>query len=233
MADFTEGASEYVVKLDKTTGKVLWRRQHDLPYQHVMNLCYANDIVLASGSRTHEKDYWYHLRAYNASDGSIVWERDIPTHYGTRDWGHGKQDKHPMIVGNIVYLKQGNFDLATGKPLGFTFKTSNCAECCASSANLFGRMDGVASTWDLGGDGASEPLNPTMRPGCYVTIIPAGGIVMMPSFSAGCTCTHTIQTTIAWFPGGIRPQDEISLPCNCQPVAFAGRMFALPLCDGR
>ena len=200
MADFTAGHGEYVVKLDKTNGKIVWRRQREFPYRHVMHLSYANDIVLASGCRSHEKDFWYYLRAYNAADGSLAWEKDIPTRFGTRDTDHGKQDKHPMIVGNTVYLKQGNFDLSTGKPRGFSFKTSNCAECSASSLNIFGRMNGVASTWDLGGDGVSMPLNPTMRPGCYTTIIPAGGIVMMPSFSAGCTCSHTIQTTIAWFP---------------------------------
>ena len=85
-----------------------------------------------------------------------------------------------MLVGPLVYLKQGNFDLQTGKPLGYTFQTTNCAECCASAVNLFGRNGGFASTWDLSGDGSSKPLNPTMRPGCYTTIIPAGGIVMMP-----------------------------------------------------
>ncbi len=200
MTDFTDGPNEYVVKLDKETGKVLWSHQRELPYRHVMHLCYANGIVLSSGCRSFKKDFWYHLRAYNAADGSVAWMKDIPTRFGTRDTDHGKQDKHPMIVGGTVYLKQGSFDLATGKQLGFTFKTSNCAECSASSVNLFGRMNGVASTWSLSGDGSSTPLNPTMRPGCYTTIIPAGGIVMMPSFSAGCTCAHTIQTTIAWFP---------------------------------
>ncbi|MEA1952346.1 MAG: hypothetical protein U9N87_13270, partial [Planctomycetota bacterium] len=202
LAEFTNGPNEYVVKLDKTTGKVLWRHQRDLPYRHVMHLSFANNIVLASGCRSHEKDFWYHLRAYNAKDGSVAWGRDIPTRYGTSDWGHGKQDKHPMIIGNAVYIKQGNFDLATGKPLGFSFKTSSCAECSASSDNIFGRMNrlGAAGVCSLAGDGSSTPLDPTMRPGCYTTIIPAGGIVMMPSFSAGCTCPHTIQTTIAWFP---------------------------------
>ncbi|MBN2293078.1 MAG: PQQ-binding-like beta-propeller repeat protein [Pirellulales bacterium] len=200
LADFTDGPNEFVVKLDKTTGKFLWQHQHEFPYRHVMHLCYANNIVLSSGCRSHEKDFWYHLRAYNAADGSVAWEKDIPTHFGTRDTDHGKQDKHPMIVGDMVYLKQGNFELATGKPLGFKFKTTNCAECSASNVNIFGRNGGVASTWSLAGDGSSKPLNPTMRPGCYTTIIPAGGIVMMPSFSAGCTCAHTIQTTIAWVP---------------------------------
>ena len=165
-----------------------------------MHLCRAGDVVLASGCRSFENDYWYHLRALRAADGSDAWQQDVPTRFGTRDAEHGKQDKHPMIVGGAVYLKQGSFDLATGRPLGFAFQTSNCAECSASGNHIFGRMSGVASTWNLAGDGSFLRLDPAMRPGCYTTIIPAGGLVMMPAFSAGCTCSHTIQTTIAWLP---------------------------------
>ncbi len=200
LADFTEAEQAFIAKIDKQTGRCPWRRAGEFPYRHVMHLAYGDGIVLASGCRSHENDFWYHLRAYRAEDGAPAWKRDIPTKFGTRDTDHGKQDKHPMLVGGTVYLKQGSFDLATGKPLGYTFQTSNCAECSASAVNLFGRMGGVASTWDLAGDGSAKPLSTAMRPGCYTTIIPAGGIVMMPPFSAGCTCAHTIQTTIAWLP---------------------------------
>ncbi len=179
---------------------MLWKQSCQLPAHHAMYLCYANDTVLACSCDTESNDYWYHLRAYHASDGSVVWEKDVPTHFGTGDTAHGKQDKHPMIVGGAVYIKQGSFELATGKPLGFSFRTTNCAECCASAKHLFGRMNGVASTWSLEGDGNSQPLSPVMRPGCYTTVIPAGGLVMMPPHSAGCTCAHTIQTTIVWLP---------------------------------
>ncbi len=202
LKDFTEGARMSLVRLDVASGRMLWRQPCQLPAHHAIYLCYANDTVLACSCDTESNDYWYHLRAYHAGDGSVVWEKDLPTHFGTGDKAHGKQDKHPMIVDGTVYIKQGSFELATGKPLGFSFRTTNCAECCASANHLFGRMNGVASTWNLQGDGSSQPLSPVMRPGCYTTVIPAGGLVMMPPHSAGCTCAHTIQTTIAWLPKG-------------------------------
>ncbi len=200
LKDFTEGSSEFLVKLDANTGRPLWRHQHQVPAQHVLHLCYANDIVLASSCDTTSGDFCYHLRACHGSDGAVAWQRDLPTGFGTGDKDHGKQDKHPMIIGNAIYLKQGSFDLATGEPLGFSFKTTNCAECSASTNHVFGRMNGTAATWNLEGDGSSRPLSPDMRPGCYTTIIPAGGVIMMPPFSAGCTCPHSIQTTIVWQP---------------------------------
>lgn len=200
LKDFTEGSSECLVKLDANTGRILWRHQRHVPAQHVLHLCYAADIVLASSCDTTSGDFCYHLRACRAEDGAAVWQRDLPTGFGTGDKNHGKQDKHPMVIGNAVYLKQGNFDLATGNPLGFSFQTSNCGECSASANHVFGRMNGTASTWSLQGGGGSQPLSPNMRPGCYTTIIPAGGIIMMPPFSAGCTCPHSVQTTIVWLP---------------------------------
>ena len=200
LKDFTEGASESLVKLDANTGRVLWRKQHEVPAQHVLHLCYADGIVLASSCDTTSGDFYYHLRACHAKDGTIAWRRDLPTGFGTGDKDHGKQDKHPMIIGNAVYLKQGSFDLATGEPLGFSFKTTNCAECSASANHVFGRMNGTAASWSLDENGSSRPLSPDMRPGCYTTIIPAGGVIMMPPFSAGCTCPHSLQTTIVWQP---------------------------------
>ena len=202
LKDFTEGASEHLVRLDAASGRVLWKQEHPLPAHHAIYLSYANDMLLSCSCDTQSNDFWYHLRASRAGDGSVVWNKDLPTKFGTGDTDHGKQDKHPMIVGDTVYLKQGSFELATGKPLNFTFKTTNCAECSASTKHIFGRMKGVASTWSLGGDGSARPLSPVMRPGCYTTIIPAGGIVMMPPHSAGCTCPHTIQTTVVWLPKG-------------------------------
>ena len=200
LAVFTEGAGEHVTCLDRSTGKVLWRHQRDLLLRHVMHLSCAHGVVLAGGCRSHKGDFWYHLRAYSAADGQPIWERDIPSTYGTGDTDHGKQDKHAMIIGNAVYLKQGNFDLKTGKPLGYRFPTSSCADCSSSLKHIFSRNNGCPSVFSLNGTGRGEALCPVMRPGCYISIIPAGGIVVLPALSAGCTCGYTLQTSIGWLP---------------------------------
>ena len=171
-----------------------------MPVRHVLHLCFGNGFLVASGCSIVSDNYWYHLRAHRAGDGAEVWHKDLDSGFRANDKNHGKQDKHPMIIGKAVYLKQGNFDLATGKPLGFRFATSNCAECSASNKHIFGRNNNVSSVWSLAGDGSSKPLNPHMRPGCYVTAIGAGGVILSPPFSAGCTCSHSTQTTIAWLP---------------------------------
>jgi outer membrane protein assembly factor BamB len=197
---FTDGPGEHITCLDRKTGTVVWRHQRDLLLQHVVHLSCSQGVVLANGCRSHNKDFWYHLRAYKAADGQPMWEQDVPSGFGTRDTDHGKQDKHAMIIGNAVYLKQGNFDLRTGKPLGYRFPTSNCAECSSSLKHIFSRNGGSPSAFALNGKGTGKMLCSVMRPGCYISIIPAGGIVMMPALSAGCTCGYALQTSIGWLP---------------------------------
>lgn len=199
MAVFTKEAMGYVVKLDKKSGKVLSREQKELPFHNIMYLNYADGIVLASGSRYDaDKKCNYYVRAFKAGDLSDVWHRDIYDVVG--DSGHAQQDKHPVIVGDTIYYRFGCLDLQTGKPTDFTFKTTNCSDCSASKSHLFVRIQGKPGICNINGSGLPVPLSTQMRPGCYISIIPAGGIIMLPESSAGCTCAYAIQTSIAWIP---------------------------------
>jgi outer membrane protein assembly factor BamB len=195
---FTQGTSEHLAKLSKRTGKLVWRKQHDLAHRHSLYLSYASGILLASGAHT-DRTYVYDVSAFNAENGVLIWAKaDINSNKANDS--HGYQDKHPMIVGNSVYFKYGSFNLHTGKSLDFTFGSSNCSDFAASSTHLFGRNQGCASIYSLANSGATQRLSPMIRPGCYISIIPAGGIIMLPAYSSGCTCDFPIQTTIAWQP---------------------------------
>ena len=43
-------------------------------------------------------------------------------------------------------------------------------------------------------------LTRVTRPGCWINMIPAGGLLLIPEFSSGCTCSHAIQTSLALVP---------------------------------
>jgi hypothetical protein len=45
--------------------------------------------------------------------------------------------------------------------------------------------------------GQHTVLSTTTRPGCWINIIPAGGMILIPEASAGCTCGYAIQTSLA------------------------------------
>ena len=212
LADFTDGANEYLVKLNKNTGTVQWRLQKELPYQNLIHLSYANNILLASGtSDTPSNSLHYNYRAYNAGNGSPLWSRDVSAPDDEWNEYHGAQDHHTKIIGDTIYLRYGNYSLQTGVPLGFTFETSRCADCSASATHIFtrysvgsygGPFGGGPSMYNIngGGSGSFIPLSPVMRPGCYISIVPAGGIIMMPAYGSSCICQFSLDTSVGWLP---------------------------------
>ena len=197
---FCTGDNEYLVKLNKNTGSLYWREQHNLPFYNIIYLSYSNNVILASGSTT-ETNFWYHYRAYNGEDGALLWQKNWDSGFSSSDTDHGKQDKHPMIIGDKVYLKFGSYYLSDGASVGFTCASTNCADFSASTTHIFGRNNKHPSIYNLSGGGSSSELSSSMRPGCYISIIPAGGIIMLPAYSAGCTCGYyTLQTSVGWLP---------------------------------
>ncbi|MBN2377828.1 MAG: PQQ-binding-like beta-propeller repeat protein [Sedimentisphaerales bacterium] len=205
LSDFTNGSNEYLVKLNRNTGVVQWRLQKELTFQHDIYLSCANGMLLASGSRT-SSYYVYDFRAYDASDGSLVWSDDGISSGKISD-NHGYHDKHPMIVGNNVYFKYKSYNLLTGSSLGFTWElgTSHCADSCASMTHFFTRKvksggGGATITSFSGGASSAQRLSEVIRPHCYISMIPVGGLILLPPFGSGCTCDLALQPTIAWLP---------------------------------
>ena len=59
--------------------------------------------------------------------------------------------------------------------------------------------------YDLAEGGGPARLTGVTRPGCWINIIPAGGLVLIPEGSSGCTCNFAIQTSLALRPIPGRP----------------------------
>jgi len=50
----------------------------------------------------------------------------------------------------------------------------------------------------IGENGKSKNLTNVNRPGCWINIIPAGGLVLVPEASSGCSCNFPVQTSFAF-----------------------------------
>ena len=107
-----------------------------------------------------------------------------------------------MIIGDDIYLKYGCYNLQTGNTLNRTFDSTSCTDFSASANHLFSRNENRATIHNINAGGSGSALCSVMRPGCYISIMPAGGVILLPPYSAGCTCGNpgTLQTTIAWLP---------------------------------
>ena len=199
LGNFFKQSAGSLVKINKNSGNLVWRVPASPPFAHVIYLSYANNVVLATGSYTLSSKIWYQKIAYNPANGSVLWSKDNDSGYGP-GLNHGEQDKRSMIIGNNVYHKFGCYNLLTGATVNYSLTTSNCADSSASASCIYSRDGGFPSGASTSG-GASVPLCNEMRPGCYITIIPAGGLIFLPSYAAGCSCgPYTLLTTVAWQP---------------------------------
>lgn len=199
-----EGAD--LVALDLRTGQRLWRKPAKLEaIEHVLYLSYAREKLLITGTRNelveNRRRVRYDLAAFDASNGECLWrntQTPVPDHI--LQGPHGEQVQHPAIVGETIYGNGFACHLRTGAALdGWKWRKSDkCGTVSTSARCAFSRYD---HPWmfDLN-SGEHTVLTTAIRPGCWINILPAGGLILIPEASAGCTCGHPIQATVALVP---------------------------------
>ena len=198
----------YLVALNLKNGKKVWERPVQLPFQHIMYLSASGDTALATGSYNEDGRVYYGLFAYDADSGKDKWATsyqalDVRGQKPAEPGGtHGEQWQHPVIIGDTVYSRPYAFDLKTGEKKDYIAYRGGhgCGGLTGSANYLFGRGSNprmyptdVASTEGI-------PLTLVSRPGCWLNIIPAGGLVMIPESSSGCTCAYPMQMSVVLAP---------------------------------
>jgi len=197
-----DGGDQYLVALDTQSGKIVFKRKIDVTFfEEPVYINYAKGMLLLSGSRLAERTVRYHYRAFDARSGDGLWDADHGTELA-RDGGHGEYNRHPTIIGETVYAWPYAYNLKTGSKIeGWEFDRHGhgCGGVSASAQALFWR-GGNPWMHDLGPDGGPQQLTRTTRQGCWINIIPAGGLVLVPESSSGCTCGFAMQTSLAFVP---------------------------------
>ena len=194
------GKGADVVALDAKTGRTVWRTAADLKtLQHTIFLTYAKGMLVISGSKNlrvgARNVMRYELHALDAATGEERWAA-TPAADGPAGGSHGEQDQHPAIVGETIYYKTFAVHLKTGKRVeAWKAHGGGCGTVSASAHSMFYRA-GNPNMTDLA-TGKEQRLTVSSRPGCWINIIPAGGLVLVPEASSGCTCGYPIQTSFA------------------------------------
>lgn len=200
------GQGADLVALDLGTGKPLWRKPAGLEaIEHIVYLTYAREKLVVSGTKNVAvaggRRVRYDLAVFAADTGNGLWrntQTPVPDHI--LEGPHGEQVQHPAVVGEVIYGNGFACKLDTGEPIdGWKWKKSgNCGTISTSAACAFSRYD---HPWmfDLK-TGDHTVLSTATRPGCWINILPAGGLILIPEASAGCTCGHPIQTSLALVP---------------------------------
>ena len=104
----------------------------------------------------------------------------------------------PAIVNGFVYVRPDVFSLETGERL--PQKMSGFRGCgtyaCTTQALFFrnksvtmwNREDGSSTTWAR------------LRPDCWLSTIPAAGLLLSPEGGGGCSCGNWMETSIGFAP---------------------------------
>jgi outer membrane protein assembly factor BamB len=204
----------YLVALDLQTGKKLWEVPlEDTRTNHCFYLAAWKDIVFYLNSYfLEDMTCVFSSRAYDVSDGSERWrsevstEKKFPYRWTGNDSGHNQTWQIPVVVGGKAYInfpmnaKTGVIDLKTGRDESTREVWNNrCTPFSASATNLYFRA-GYTSTYDVT-LGENAPVTRVTRPSCWISILPAGGLLQMPEGqSINCRCGYPIRTSVVMVP---------------------------------
>ena len=201
-----------IVCLDAKTGGRLWLRAVGGQLgqsRNILFLAATDSRLVAAGSRLgSDNDTEYLVQCLDTKTGRELW---AASHYKGLPgaFTHGEQVHHPVILGDRLIAEPAIYELATGKRLGPLDKPADwnlkrpghsCGTLTGAGDCLFFRAANP-TVLDLGKSavGRFQALAPT-RPGCWINILPAQGLVLIPEASSGCVCHFSLQTSMAFRP---------------------------------
>ncbi len=184
--------SQFLVALDLKTGRKLWERLVDTTDGHTaFYLAYGGEklALVSSGGKK------YQVCVYAAADGSEAWEASFGWPKGKGD--HGSHMSLPAILGGRLYVRPSVFDLAGGKRLEPSMPRGGCGTYAATKNAFFFRA-GSVTVWNPKTGKASAWSR--LRPDCWVSTIPASGMLLSPEGGGGCSCGSWMETSLGFAP---------------------------------
>lgn len=183
---------QYLVALDLKTGEPIWQAPIDIEDGTVV--CYMASgggklVVVSSNNKK------YDVYAFDQATGQSLWHKSFGWPEGKGD--HGKAMSRPAIVGNRVFVRPRVLDLKTGELLPITMPGGGCGTYAATAKSLIFRSSNV-TLWNLE-TGKRSDFN-RLRPGCWLSTIPAAGMLLSPEAGGGCSCGKWLETSLGFRP---------------------------------
>jgi outer membrane protein assembly factor BamB len=185
-----DGKNQFLVAIERKTGNRIWARRHDFrKFSQVFYLSLSQGMLVTVGTSSH-----YHAHGFDASTGELKWQHS----HAVKKNHHGGAMQHPVILNGVVYVEQKALDLQNGKVVREDVPgRRGCGTMTASGQTLFFRHYDH-TIWNP----VTKKLTvlPGIRSGCWLSMIPAGGLLLAPESSSGCSCANPIQTSVAYRP---------------------------------
>lgn len=181
----------WMVCLEASSGRVLWEREaRPEPGPVLFCMAFSEGRLVLLSSR----GGYYSLYVLDAEDGTALWRKKFPWETDH----HGKHLSRPLIVGGEIFVRPLALDLETGEVRRDAFpKGHQCGTYVASSEALFLRA-GDLCVWDRASGDSSRWSR--LRPDCWISTIPACGMLLSPEGGGGCSCGKWIEASMAFRP---------------------------------
>jgi outer membrane protein assembly factor BamB len=183
---------QFLVALDASTGSKLWEKPIDTEDGvAAFYLAHANKRLIAVSSN----DKNYNVYSFSGDGGKQQWKQTFGWIEGKGD--HGKAMSRPAIVGDRLFVRPRVMSLTDGELLEQTMPGGGCGTYACSTNALFFRS-GEVTVWD-NKSGRTTKWN-RLRPDCWLSTIPAGGMLLSPEGGGGCSCGNWLETSIGFMP---------------------------------
>ncbi|MFI4862081.1 MAG: PQQ-binding-like beta-propeller repeat protein [Phycisphaerales bacterium JB063] len=202
----------FVVALDAESGETLWEVPVNLPNaRNILYLVASEDgkLVLSTSVDAPNDTARYFLRVLDAHRGTELWKAE---HLHVKGGlYHGEQVHHPVILGNRLVAEPVIYNLDNGavmnpdggvSPWQINRPGHSCGTMSGAGDFLFFRASNPTMldlTDQTTGTDRFTRLAPT-RAGCWINVLPAQGLVLIPEASASCVCSYALQTSMAFRP---------------------------------
>jgi len=188
----------HLVAIDAQTGSPKWEQRLNVAGpQVVCHLAHAQDQLTLVTSADAE----FQVSSYSDVDGTQRWTSRAPWAGGKGD--HGKAMMRPAISGDRIYLRPHVLSLADGRvrkekmPDGHGCGTYACTADSvlyrAKTVTMWSPDERQTSTWER------------LRPDCWLSTVPACGMLLSPEGGGGCSCGSWMETSIGFLPAVFDP----------------------------
>ncbi len=184
---------QFLVALDAYTGKKLWEQPIDTADGTVVFYMLATEHGLLIESSTNGK---FHLYNHDLETGKQQWET-------VNNWPndhHSGHMQHPVAINGRLFLEPSAFDLKTGKKvINQIGKRSGCHTYVGTKDALIYRGNGrQIAMW--GQETQKVTTWNRLRPSCWLSVVPAAGMLLVPEGGGGCSCGGWMETSLAFRP---------------------------------
>ncbi|WP_197440245.1 outer membrane protein assembly factor BamB family protein [Polystyrenella longa] len=183
---------QYLVALDLETGEIKWEKSYDFSKCEFMTyLSHTNDTLLVTGT---DQNKSFHTYAFDARNGYELWQHSEEA----KKKHHSGHLAHPVLIGDKLYHNKQTVELRTGNVLETDdFDWHGCGVMTGSNNMLFRRFE-YHGMYDLETQERTQFMG--VRSGCWLSLIPSGGVLLAPETGSGCFCEHALQTSMAFYP---------------------------------